>query len=41
LCCGLAHPATVAFVSGLNTVFLVSFAIVALGALPAELLMRS
>jgi EmrB/QacA subfamily drug resistance transporter len=37
----LAHPATVAFVSGLNTVLLVSCAIVAVGALAAGLLMRS
>jgi EmrB/QacA subfamily drug resistance transporter len=37
----LAHPATVAFVSGLNTTLLVSCAIVALGAVAAGLLMRS
>jgi MFS family permease len=37
----LAHPATVAFVSGLNTTLLVSCAIVAVGALAAGLLMRS
>ncbi len=37
----LAHPATVAYVSGLNTTLLVSCAIVAVGALAAGLLMRS
>ncbi len=37
----LAHPATVSFVSGLNTVLLVSCALVALGALAAGVLMRS
>ena len=37
----LAHPATVAYVSGLNTILLVSCAIVAVGALAAGLLMRS
>jgi len=37
----LAHPATVAFVSGLNTTLLVGCAIVAVGALAAGLLMRS
>jgi EmrB/QacA subfamily drug resistance transporter len=37
----LAHPATVAYVTGLNTTLLVSCAIVAVGALAAGLLMRS
>jgi EmrB/QacA subfamily drug resistance transporter len=37
----LEHPATVAYVSGLNTTLLVSCAIVAVGALAAGLLMRS
>ena len=37
----LAHPATVSFVSGLNTILLVSSAVVALGALAAGALMRS
>jgi EmrB/QacA subfamily drug resistance transporter len=37
----LARPATVAYVSGLNTTLLVSCAIVAVGALAAGLLMRS
>ncbi|HET7758473.1 MAG TPA: MFS transporter [Gaiellaceae bacterium] len=37
----LAHPSTVAFVSGLNTILLVSCAIVAVGAVAAGLLMRS
>ena len=37
----LAHPSTVAYVSGLNTTLLVSCAIVALGALAAGLLMRN
>ncbi len=37
----LAHPATVAYVSGLNTTLLVSCAIVAVGALAAGLLMRT
>jgi EmrB/QacA subfamily drug resistance transporter len=37
----LAHPATVAYASGLNTTLLVSCAIVAVGALAAGLLMRS
>jgi EmrB/QacA subfamily drug resistance transporter len=37
----LAHPATVAYVSGLNTTLLVSCAIVAAGALAAGLLMRT
>jgi EmrB/QacA subfamily drug resistance transporter len=37
----LAHPATVAYVSGLNTTLLVSCAIVAVGALAAGLLMSS
>jgi EmrB/QacA subfamily drug resistance transporter len=37
----LAHPATVAYVSGLNTTLLVSSAIVAVGALAAGLLMRT
>ena len=37
----LAHPATVAYVSGLNTTLLVSSAVVAVGALAAGLLMRS
>jgi EmrB/QacA subfamily drug resistance transporter len=37
----LAHPSTVAFVSGLNTILLVSCAIVAVGAFAAGLLMRS
>jgi EmrB/QacA subfamily drug resistance transporter len=37
----LAHPATVSFVTGLNTVLLVSCAVVAVGALAAGLLMRS
>ena len=37
----LAHPATVAFVSGLNTVLIVSCIVVGLGALAAGLLMRS
>ena len=37
----LAHPAKVAYVSGLNTTLLVSCAIVAVGALAAGLLMRS
>jgi len=37
----LAHPATVAFVSGLNTVLLVGCALVAVGALAAGLLMRT
>ena len=37
----LAQPATVAYVSGLNTTLLVSCAIVAVGALAAGLLMRS
>jgi EmrB/QacA subfamily drug resistance transporter len=37
----LAHPATVAYVSGLNTTLLVSAAVVAVGALAAGLLMRS
>jgi EmrB/QacA subfamily drug resistance transporter len=37
----LTHPATVSFVTGLNTVLLVSCAVVALGALAAGLLMRS
>ena len=37
----LAHPARVAYVSGLNTTLLVSCAIVAIGALAAGLLMRS
>ena len=37
----LMHPATVAFVGGLNAVLLVSCAIVAVGALAAGLLMRS
>ena len=36
----LGHPATVAYVSGLNTTLLVSCAIVAVGALAAGLLMR-
>jgi predicted MFS family arabinose efflux permease len=36
----LAHPATVAFVSGLNTTLLVSSVVVAIGALAAGLLMR-
>ncbi len=37
----LVHPATVAFVSGLNTVLIVSAIVVAGGALAAGLLMRS
>jgi len=37
----LAHPATVAYVSGLNTIVLVGCGIVAVGALAAGLLMRS
>jgi EmrB/QacA subfamily drug resistance transporter len=37
----LAHPATVAFVSGMNTTLLVGCGIVAVGALAAGLLMRS
>jgi EmrB/QacA subfamily drug resistance transporter len=37
----LAHPATVAFVSGLNTILLVGAAIVAAGALAAGIFMRS
>ena len=37
----LAHPATVSFVSGLNTILLVSSAVIALGALAAGALMRS
>ena len=37
----LAHPATVAFVSGLNAVLLVGCVVVALGALAAGLLMRT
>jgi EmrB/QacA subfamily drug resistance transporter len=37
----LAQPSTVAFVSGLNTILLVSCAIVAVGALAAGLFMRS
>jgi hypothetical protein len=37
----LAHPAAVAFVSGLNAVLLVSCGVVVLGALAAGLLMRS
>ena len=37
----LEHPATVAYVSGLNTTLLVSCAIVAVGALAAGLLMRN
>jgi EmrB/QacA subfamily drug resistance transporter len=37
----LAHPATAAYVSGLNTTLLVGCAIVAVGALAAGLLMRS
>jgi EmrB/QacA subfamily drug resistance transporter len=37
----LAHPATVSFVSGLNTVLLVACVVAALGALAAGLLMRS
>jgi predicted MFS family arabinose efflux permease len=37
----LAHPATIAFVSGLNTVLLVGCALVAVGALAAGLLMRA
>jgi predicted MFS family arabinose efflux permease len=37
----LAHPATVAFVSGLNTVLFVGCALVAVGALAAGLLMRT
>jgi hypothetical protein len=37
----LAHPATVAFVSGLNTVLIVSAVIVGVGALAAGLFMRS
>jgi len=37
----LVHPATVAFVSGLNTVLIVSCVVVAAGALAAGLLMRS
>lgn len=37
----LAQPATVAYVSGLNTTLLVSCAIVAVGAVAAALLMRS
>ena len=36
----LAHPATVAFVSGLNTTLLVGSVVVAIGALAAGLLMR-
>ena len=38
---GLAHPATVSFVNGLNAILLVSCAVVALGALAAGALMRS
>jgi EmrB/QacA subfamily drug resistance transporter len=37
----LAHPATVAFVSGLNTILLVGSGIVAVGALAAGIFMRS
>jgi EmrB/QacA subfamily drug resistance transporter len=37
----LAHPATVAFVSGLNTTLLVGSVVVAIGALAAGLLMRT
>jgi EmrB/QacA subfamily drug resistance transporter len=37
----LVHPATVAFVSGLNTVLIVSCVVVVAGALAAGLLMRS
>jgi len=37
----LAHPATVAFVSGLNAVLLVGCVVVAVGALAAGLLMRT
>jgi hypothetical protein len=37
----LAHPATVAFVSGMNAVLLVGCVVVAVGALAAGLLMRT